>query len=134
VRLLIKTVDNDGRLSLVSHFLETPWEFEVVDVEDLDAFERALERADAMVSMNWRWDVPATARLKLLQLPGAGTDDIDFSRLPSGITICNCFEHEIGIRVRPGNDARVGDRDPGPGRAVPAGKLDRIVPLGTPPR
>jgi len=90
-------VDNDGRLSLVSHFLETPWEFEVVDVDDLDAFERALERADAMVSMNWRWDVPATAMLKLLQLPGAGTDDIDFSRLPSSITVCNCFEHEIGI-------------------------------------
>ena len=97
MRLLIKTVDNDGRLSLVSRFLETPWEFEVVDVDDLDAFERALERADAMVSMNWRWDVPATAMLKLLQLPGAGTDDIDFSRLPSRITVCNCFEHEIGI-------------------------------------
>ena len=57
MRLLIKTVDNDGRLSLVSRFLDTPWEFEVVDVDDLDAFERALERADAMVSMNWRWDV-----------------------------------------------------------------------------
>ena len=97
MRLLIKTVDNDGRLSLVSRFLDTPWEFKVVDVDDLDAFERALERADAMVSMNWRWDVPATAPLKLLQLPGAGTDDIAFSRLPSSIAVCNCFEHEIGI-------------------------------------
>ena len=97
MRLLIKTVDNDGRLSLVPGFLDTPWELEVVDVEDTAAFERALERADAMVSMNWHWDVPGVVNLKLLQLPGAGTDEIDFSRLPSGVAVCNCFEHEIGI-------------------------------------
>ena len=30
-------------------------------------------------------------------MPGAGSDDIDFSRLPSGVAVCNCFEHEIGI-------------------------------------
>ena len=95
--LLIKTVDDDGRLSLVSSFLDTPWELEVVDVDDVTRFERALERADAMVSMNWRWDVPASANLKLLQLPGAGTDEIDFSCLPAGVAVCNCFEHEIGI-------------------------------------
>ena len=97
MRLLIKKIDDDGRLSLVPGFLDTVWDIEVVDTDDLAAFERALARADAMVSMDWKWDLPSASRLKLLQLPGAGTDAIDFSRAPAGTTICNCFEHEIGI-------------------------------------
>jgi phosphoglycerate dehydrogenase-like enzyme len=97
VRLLIKTADADGRLSLLPRFLDTPWDVEVVDVNDGTAFERALEGADAMVSMNWQWHVPQTAVLRLLQLPGAGLDEVDFSRLPPRIAVCNCFEHEIGI-------------------------------------
>jgi phosphoglycerate dehydrogenase-like enzyme len=97
LHLLIKKTDDDGRLSLVPRFLESPWEVEVVDADDLETFERALGRADAMVSMNWRWNLPTASHLKLLQLPGAGTDEIDFSRLPKGTTVCNCFEHEIAI-------------------------------------
>jgi phosphoglycerate dehydrogenase-like enzyme len=30
-------------------------------------------------------------------LPGAGTDAIDFEKLPVTVSVCNCFEHEIGI-------------------------------------
>jgi phosphoglycerate dehydrogenase-like enzyme len=97
LRLLIKKTDDDGRLSLVPGFLESPWEIEVVDPDDRETFERALARADAMVSMNWHWDLPTASNLKLLQLPGAGTDDIDFSLLHPGTTVCNCFEHEIAI-------------------------------------
>jgi phosphoglycerate dehydrogenase-like enzyme len=97
LRLLIKEIDNDGRLSLLPSFLDTPWDIEVVRTDDIEAFEVALARADAMVSMNWHWDVPAAAHLKLLQLPGAGIDDIDFTRIPARTAVCNCFEHEIGI-------------------------------------
>ena len=53
--------------------------------------------ADAMVSMSWKWELRSASHLKLLQLPGAGTDEIDFSRVPPGTAVCNCFEHEIGI-------------------------------------
>jgi phosphoglycerate dehydrogenase-like enzyme len=74
-----------------------PWDVEIVDVNDAAALDRALQHADAMVSMNWQWQAPVTAALRLLQLPGAGLDEVDFSRLPSGVTVCNCFEHEIGI-------------------------------------
>ncbi len=97
LRLLIKKIDNDGRLSLLRQFLDTPWEIEVVDPEDLTALEHALAHADAMVSMSWKWELRSAARLKLLQLPGAGTDEIDFARVPLGTTVCNCYEHEIGI-------------------------------------
>jgi phosphoglycerate dehydrogenase-like enzyme len=97
LRLLIKTIDNDGRLRFVTQYLQTPWVIEVVDTADRPAFERALARADAMVSMNWEWDIPAASHLRLLQLPGAGTDAIDFAKVPAAVSVCNCFEHEIGI-------------------------------------
>ncbi len=97
LKLLIKKIDDDGRLSLVPQFLDTAWEIEVVNTDDLDAFDRALSHADAMVSMSWKWDLPSASHLKLLQLPGAGTNEIDFSRVPPGTAVCNCYEHEIGI-------------------------------------
>jgi phosphoglycerate dehydrogenase-like enzyme len=97
LRLLIKKIDDDGRLGLVPRFLDTEWDIEVVDTDDLAGFGRALARADAMVSMNWKWDLPSAAHLELLQLPGAGIDDIDFSKVAPATAVCNCFEHEIGI-------------------------------------
>jgi len=97
VKLIIKKIDDDGRLGLVPGLLDTPWDIQVIDSSDHRAFARALEDADALVSMRWRGDEPRAPRLQLLQLPGAGTDDIDFDRLPPTASVCNCFGHEIGI-------------------------------------
>lgn len=96
MQLLIKQCDNDGRLALVSTFLNTDWETIVADERDLKAFATAVEQADAIISMDWRWDIPAP-NLKLLHLPGAGTDEIQFSKLPPATTVCNVFGHDIGI-------------------------------------
>jgi phosphoglycerate dehydrogenase-like enzyme len=96
VKLIIKQVDNDGRLSLVPRFLTTQWDIEVADTEDKQAFDLALKSADAIISMDWKWDVPTGSRLRLVQLPGAGVDAIDFSKL-GPVSVCNCYEHEIGI-------------------------------------
>jgi phosphoglycerate dehydrogenase-like enzyme len=97
VKLVIKKLDNDGRLSLVPGFLASAWDIEVADQDDYAAFERALRDADALITMSWRGNVPPAPRLKLLQLPGAGLDEIDLSKVMAGTTVCNCFEHEIGI-------------------------------------
>jgi len=97
VKLIIKKIDDDGRLSMVPGYLDTPWDIEVADSEAPAAFARALEKADALISMSWRGEVPPTPKLRLLQLPGAGTDDIDFARVAPFTTVCNCFGHEIGI-------------------------------------
>lgn len=97
MQLVIKTIDNDGRLEPVGRFLTTPWTWTVADPLDATGFARALATADAMVSMNWAASFPPAPRLRLLQLPGAGTDDIDFASLPDAATVCNAFEHEIGI-------------------------------------
>jgi phosphoglycerate dehydrogenase-like enzyme len=97
LKLLIKTVDNDGRLALIPEFLETEWTIEVANHEDRQELERRLVDADAMISMNWSRTMPPAPKLKLLHLPGAGTDDIAFDTVPAQAAVCNVFEHEIGI-------------------------------------
>ena len=97
MNLLIKTSDNDGRLARIPEFLTTDWRIEVADERDRKAFSEALSRAHACISMQWPKDMPAAPHLKLLHLPGAGIDAIDFAAVPAAATVCNVFEHEIGI-------------------------------------
>ncbi len=97
MKLLIKSTDNDGRLAPVGRLLTTPWNIVVADPADARTFAAALADADAIVSMNWSGPTPFAPRLRLVQLPGAGTDDIDFSAVPPTASVCNAFEHEIGI-------------------------------------
>ena len=97
MKLLIKSVDNDGRLALIPEYLKTKWTVEVADQEDREELESKLADADAMISMNWARDMPFAPKLKLLHLPGAGTDDIAFDTVPAQAAVCNVFEHEIGI-------------------------------------
>jgi phosphoglycerate dehydrogenase-like enzyme len=95
--LLIKQSDNDGRLALIPDFLQTPWTIEVADPDDPRDMAQKLLGADAMISMSWKKSMPPAPRLRLFQLPGAGTDDIAFAEIPAYTNVCNVFEHEIGI-------------------------------------
>src|ERR1051326_4126965 len=67
----------------------------VVDERDTETLAPALRDTDIVVSDLWRAGLPAAPRLKLLQAPVAGTDMIDRAALPSGVTICNAYGHEI---------------------------------------
>lgn len=55
-----------------------------------------IDGADVLVAMRFkrpnRAEVP---RFRLLHVPGAGLDGIDFSVMPEGSVACNVFEHEI---------------------------------------
>ena len=62
-----------------------------------DVLAARLSVADAVVTQYWTVDAPAAPRLRLLQLPGAGFDAIDFGAVPAGCAVCNVYEHEIGI-------------------------------------
>jgi phosphoglycerate dehydrogenase-like enzyme len=97
MKLVIKKIDTDGRLSLLPTFLDPPWEIEAADPGEPDRFADALRGAHAFISMVWQAPMPEAPELRLLQLPGAGTDDVDFAQVPPQVTVCNCFEHEIGI-------------------------------------
>jgi phosphoglycerate dehydrogenase-like enzyme len=97
MKLLIKKTDNDGRLALIPDFLTTSWTIDVADSSNREELARKILNADAMVSMNWPMDMPPAPSLRLLQLPGAGTDDIAFESVPAQAAVCNVYEHEIGI-------------------------------------
>ena len=97
LKLLIKKTYNDGRLALIPDFLTTSWTIDVADSSNREELARKILDADAMVSMNWPTDMPPAPRLRLLHLPGAGTDDIAFESVPAQTTVCNVYEHEIGI-------------------------------------
>jgi phosphoglycerate dehydrogenase-like enzyme len=96
MKLVIKKSDDDGRLALIDRYLETDWSIDIVDEYDDWTFASTLQDADAIISMNWHWSFPAP-RLKLLQLPGAGTDGIEFDQVPAAATVCNVYGHDIGI-------------------------------------
>jgi phosphoglycerate dehydrogenase-like enzyme len=82
-----------GLQSLVT----TPWDFVDVGVAmDDPALGREIATADAAIAIFFDAKAPAAPRLKLLQVPGAGYDGIQIPALPTGTSLCNCFEHEPG--------------------------------------
>lgn len=85
VRFLQDHIDPSWEVALSAHTAPAP---------ELTA---ALIDADAVITQYWSPSTPPAPKLRLLQLPGAGYDAIDFDAVPSGCEVCNVFEHEIGI-------------------------------------
>ena len=96
-KLVLKNTDSPQRGALLRRFLRTEWRIDSVDESDAGAFAESLQEADAIVSMDWSAFMPPAPKLRLIHLPGAGTDAIDFAAVPPGSVVCNVYEHEIGI-------------------------------------
>lgn len=62
-----------------------------------EADRRAYAAADVIVSFKFNRMLPRPEGLKLLHVPGAGYDAVDFAALPASAVVCNCFEHEQAI-------------------------------------
>ncbi len=62
-----------------------------------DAHIRAFKGADVIVSFAFNARLPKPEHLKLLHVPGAGTDAVDLAAVPEGAVVCNCFGHEQAI-------------------------------------
>ena len=69
----------------------------VADPRDLQRLAKAIDNSEIVVTHMWSRDYPPPSRLRLLQSPAAGTDGIDFTALPRGVTVCNAFGHEPAI-------------------------------------
>ena len=50
---------------------------------------------DVLISLRFARRESAPPKFRLLHLPGAGLDSVDFDSLPTGALVCNVFEHEI---------------------------------------
>ncbi len=64
----------------------------------VDAFEPLAVEADVVIGgkiplAHW----PAVPKLKLFQIPWTGYDFCTPADMPSGVPVCNCFEHESSI-------------------------------------
>lgn len=76
--------------------LATPCEL-IVD-DDEAAILPLLADVDVLVTMGFTAGMAAVAsRLRLVQVPGAGTDRIDRAALPPGAHLANAYGHEAGI-------------------------------------
>ena len=65
---------------------------------DEAAILQQLFDADVLVSMGFDGAMAAAApRLRLVQVPGAGLDRIDRSKLKPGLALANAYGHEAGI-------------------------------------
>lgn len=75
-----------------------PFEAEFValprEAHESDQWDDQIEGADVLVAMRYQRAGKAPS-FRLLQVPGAGLDGINFDKVPAGSTVCNVFEHEI---------------------------------------
>lgn len=55
------------------------------------------QAVDALVSLRFGQEEAARFEPRLLHLPGAGADAVDFALLDPGCTVCNVYEHEIPV-------------------------------------
>jgi phosphoglycerate dehydrogenase-like enzyme len=64
--------------------------------ENVEAAELAnkMSQADVVIALRYA-DMPAAPRLQLLQIPGAGLDQIKFEQVPPQATICNAYGHDV---------------------------------------
>jgi len=96
VNLLLKDDQSAERLNYIEQRLDPGWHIDPWRRADgKTAYAQALANADAIVSMRFSAPAEPLSRLRLIQIPGAGFDLVDFTAVPAQCTVCNVFEHEI---------------------------------------
>jgi phosphoglycerate dehydrogenase-like enzyme len=86
------------RIAALKQRLGPDWRVvEAAPAGDRDPLTAALAEADAVIAFEFGKGLPPSPRLRLLQVSGAGYDLVDLARLPPGCTLCNVYEHEIGM-------------------------------------
>ena len=81
----------------IIEFITADVRTEILDSNEPARAATALADADVLLTGAWRSGFPAAPKLRLLQVPLAGTDGIDVSSLPRGVTLCNAYGHEPAV-------------------------------------
>lgn len=87
-----------GLLDKLKSHLTHEADIEMVSYEASDeAKKTALEGASVLITNRFDDREILPSSLKLLQLPGAGSDEIQLDAIPDHVQVCNVFEHEPGV-------------------------------------
>ena len=79
----------------ISSRLPQGWGLDVIRASDpVEHQKRMFDRAKALVTTRYGSELPPSPRLRLIQIPAAGINGIDFAAVPLGCQVCNVFEHE----------------------------------------
>jgi phosphoglycerate dehydrogenase-like enzyme len=62
-----------------------------------DEYDRDMGEDDVLITLRYSRDNIHQKKFRLLHVPGAGLDGINFHSIPESVSICNVFEHEIPI-------------------------------------
>jgi phosphoglycerate dehydrogenase-like enzyme len=81
----------------ITSFITEDIRTEILDGGDPPRLAEALVDADIVLTGAWRAGYPPAPRLRLLQVPLAGTDGIEVAALPEGVTLCNAYGHEPAL-------------------------------------
>jgi len=86
-----------GRADWLSAALDPSWTVTAIDyTASTEDKTRVFADADAVVCVRYNGEVPPAPRLRLVQVPGVGTDEIDNAALPGAATLCNVRGHGPG--------------------------------------
>ena len=81
----------------ITGFITEAVRSEIVGDGDPVLLAEALADAEIVLTGAWRTGYPPAPRLRLLQVPLAGTDGIEVAALPKGVTLCNAYGHEPAL-------------------------------------
>lgn len=62
-----------------------------------DEYDREISAEDVLITLRYSRSSTHLKKIRLLHVPGAGLDGIDFQSIPESVPVCNVFEHEIPI-------------------------------------
>jgi phosphoglycerate dehydrogenase-like enzyme len=81
----------------ITGFITTGIRTEILSEVEPARLAEALADVDIVLTGAWRHGFPPAPKLRLLQVPLAGTDGIDVAALPRGVTLCNAYGHEAAL-------------------------------------
>lgn len=82
----------------IAGFVEVDIAFDILAEEnDRTKLAAALAETEIVLTGAWPAGFPRAPRLRLLQVPLAGTNSIEIAALPKGVTVCNAYGHEPAL-------------------------------------
>jgi phosphoglycerate dehydrogenase-like enzyme len=98
MRIVFHGVDVDAFMAGFAEQLGFPADIQLLPRQLVTNAQRAaFADAEVIVSNHFNASNPTPAGLRLLHVPAAGYDQVDFNAVPPGAVICNSFGHELAI-------------------------------------